>query len=257
MRVRTWIIGILLVSISASFIEARIEGLVLYLPFDENSGNIARDMSGHSNDGEIIEARRVRGKYGNGLWFNGVDSYVEVSYHRRYNLTEAITLAAWVKPAQLMGWQCIINGRRSKFGPYLLQMCGNKGEIGVMINNGTLWTWAGTRTAFDTKSFWHLVGTYDVISGYFTLYVNGQVDWRFTGQKSAIDPNEREGLIIGHNYTMGGQWFEGIIDEVAIFNRALTGGEVMDLYEGGIREQVTDITSMLKLTTTWAHIKVQ
>jgi len=255
MRDKIWGIGIILVFISVSFVEAQTEGLILYLPFNEGSGNVARDMSGHDNDGAIIEARWVQGKSGSGLAFNGVDSYVEVPYDKMFNLTETLTLAAWIKPAQSpfrgSPWRCIINARRSLFGPYLLQVCATRGEFGV-INNGT-WTWIPTNVHLALNEFTHLVGIYESDIG-FRGYVNGRLDnWNIA--EGSIAENSDEGIVIGHNYSMEGRWFEGIIDEVAIFNRALTGGEVMDLYEGGIREQVTDITSMLKLTTTWGLIK--
>ena len=255
MRIKIWKVGIILVFISVSFAQAQTEGLILYLPFDEASGIIARDMSGYGNDGEILGARRVQGKNGSGLAFNGVSSYVEVPYDKMFNLIEAVTLAAWVKPAQLKKWRCIINGRKSEFGPYLLQMRGDKGEIGVMIDNGCLWTWAGTITALDTKNFWHLVGTYDTAKG-FNLHVNGKSEFQST-HRGPIDTNVDEGITIGHNYGMGGRWFEGIIDEVAIFNRALTDDEVMDLYEGRIKVQFAAVSPTDNLTTTWACIKVQ
>ena len=77
---------------------AQEEGLVLYLAFDENTGNIARDSSGHGNHGSIMGAAWVEGQDGKALQFDGTDDYVEVAYNDMFNLTDAFTLAAWVKP---------------------------------------------------------------------------------------------------------------------------------------------------------------
>ena len=78
---------------------AQEEGLVLYLSFDEGAGDTARDSSGHGNNGEINGPKWVEGADGKALEFDGVDDYVEVPYNDMFNINDAMTLAAWVKPA--------------------------------------------------------------------------------------------------------------------------------------------------------------
>lgn len=251
-------IGVALVLISSVFLaKAQTEGLILYLPFDEGSGDVAKDISGHGNDGEIIGAEWVQGKDGGALGFNGADAYVEVPYDDMFNLTEAFTLAAWVKPAQAPfageQWRGIINGQKSNHGPYLLQMSAANGEIGAWLNGA--WQWQVTSAVLDTKDFWHLVGTYDVDEG-FKNYVNGELDSeKVVG--GTVNENVDEGVVIGHNYSFANRWFEGIIDEAVIFNRALTDDEVVDLYKGTIKTQYAAVSPVGRLTTTWAHVKAR
>ncbi len=78
------------------------QGLVLYLPFDEGSGTIAKDYSGNGNDGTLCNGATcgvqgptwTTGKVGGALSFDGVDDYVIVPDSASLNITNAITLAA-------------------------------------------------------------------------------------------------------------------------------------------------------------------
>lgn len=72
------------------------DGLVLYLPFDEGSGKVVRDLSGKNHDGTINGAQWTNGKFGKALSFNGKDNFVEVPYSDDFAITDGITLGAWV-----------------------------------------------------------------------------------------------------------------------------------------------------------------
>lgn len=248
---------VVLVVCLVALAQAQIEGLILYLPFDEGSGDTAGDISGKGNDGDIEGAKWVQGQDGGALEFSGADAFVEVPYDEMFNLTEAFTLAAWVKPAQAPfageQWRGIINGQKSNHGPYLLQMSAANGEIGAWLNGA--WQWQVTNAALDTDNFWHLVGTYNIDDG-FKNYVNGELDSeKVVG--GTVKENVDEGIVIGHNYNFANRWFEGIIDEAVIFNRALTEEEVVDLFEGTIKEQFAAVSPIDRLATTWARVKAR
>jgi len=250
-------LAVALVLLIGSFAQAQEEGLLMYLSFDEGSGNTVKDSSGNGNDGELNGGVEwVDGADGKGLNFNGSDGYVEVAYDDMFNLNTGFTLAAWVKPAvaPFAGeqWRGIINGQMSNHGPYLLQISAAQGEIGAWF--GAVWQWNLTATNIDTADFWHLVGTYDEKEG-FRIYVNGEVDGEQKGPQGTVIDNVDEGIVIGHNYNFAGRWFEGIIDEAVIYNRALSEDEVIELYEGVIKKRVTAVESSGKMTTTWGHLK--
>lgn len=248
---------VFLVVCLAAFAQAQIDGLILYLPFDEGSGNTAEDISGKGNNGDIEGAKWVQGQDGGALEFNGADAFVEVPYDEMFNLTEAFTLAAWVKPAQSPfggeQWRGIINGQMGNYGPYLLQMSASNPEIGAWLNGA--WNFKVAGAALDTDNFWHLVGTYNVDEG-FKLYVNGEFDSQ-NPVSGDVKENVDEGIVIGHNYGLANRWFEGIIDEAVIFNRALTEEEVVDLFDGTIKEQFTAVSPVGRLATTWARVKAR
>lgn len=232
------------------------EGLLLYLSFDEGSGDTANDSSGNKNNGKIINATWTDGKDRKALKFNGTDSFVEVPYDDMFNLNEAFTLAAWVKPAKAPfageQWRGIINGQKSTHGPYLLQMSAAQWEIGAWF--GGNWVWNLTAKKIDTENFWHLVGTYDESIG-FRIYVNGEVDGEQKSPQGRVKDNVDEGIVIGHNYSFANRWFEGIIDEVTIYSKALTADEVVDLYEGNVKDRVMAVESSGKIAATWGDIK--
>lgn len=256
MKVTFWTLAtIAFLLLLGNFVQAQQEGLILYLAFDEGAGDVAEDWSGKGNHGSIEGAEWTAGKDGTALEFNGTDSYVEVPYNEMFNLTEAFTLAAWVKPAQspFAGeqWRGIINGQISNHGPYLLQMSASNGEIGAWI--GGSWVWQVTSASLDTENFWHLVGTYDAGTG-FSIYVNGELDSE-SAQQGEVQENVDEGVVIGHNYDFANRWFEGVIDEAVIYNRALTEDEVSALYEGAIKEEIFAVEPTGMITSTWANIK--
>ena len=70
------------------------EGMVVYLPFDEGMGDIAKDISGNGHDGKIVNAEWTEGKLDKALNFNGQDAYVEIKYSDDFNIQDGITLAA-------------------------------------------------------------------------------------------------------------------------------------------------------------------
>jgi hypothetical protein len=249
---------LMLVSLTlfATFSEAKTEeGLILYLSFDEGSGNVAKDLSGNGNNGKINGATWTDGKVGKALSFNGKDNFVEVPFKDMFNINDAITLAAWIKPNFPFDpvWRGIINARKSNYGPYLLQTAASSvGEIGFWI--GGSWVWLQTRTSL-TNDFWHLCGTYDKKEG-GNMYLNGKLDMGNTNLvKGAIDPTPDEGIVIGHYYGLAGRWWDGIIDEVAIYNKALTEDEVNDLYLGKVKQKIASVSSKGKVTTTWGYLK--
>jgi len=99
-----------------------------------------------------------------------------------------------------------------------------------------------------------LVGTYDENIG-FRICMNGVVDGEQKGPQGVVKDNVNEGIVIGHNYSFANRWFDGIIDEAVIYNRALTEDEVKELYEGRVKRRVAPVESAGRLTATWGMIK--
>ncbi|MFQ6039766.1 MAG: LamG domain-containing protein [Candidatus Poribacteria bacterium] len=232
------------------------DGLVLYLPFDAGQGKVASDLSENKSNGSITGAEWVEGKFGKALSFNGKDSFVEAPFSDVFNITEAISLGAWVTANVPFNpqWRGIINARKSTYGPYLLQTGGAaKAEIGLYLSGA--WTWLRTSSSLEPKAFHHVVGTYDQKNG-LHIYFDGAID---DGEGSAgakagpIDETPDEGVVIGHNYNFAGRWWDGIIDEVVIYNRALSEDEVKELF---LAPPVSAaVRAMGKLATTWGHLK--
>lgn len=244
----------------ANFANADLKnGLVLYLPLDEGSGTVVHDQSGNKHDGKINGATWINGQFGKALNFNGTDNFVEIPYANDFAIADGITLGAWVNANVPFpeNWKAVINARKSTYGPYLLQTGASPaaplGEMGIYI--GGAWTWAQTKTPLD-KSFHHLVGTFDATKGY-VMYLDGKQNVGPTsgGAKGNIDIDKgKEGVTIGHGYGFAPRWWSGIIDEVVIYNRAITEDEVAQLFKASLSNLLA-VGSAGKLSTTWGEIK--
>jgi len=204
-------------------------GLVAYWSFDEGTGNIAYDISGNGNNCTIYGAKWTKGKYGSALQFDGVDDYVEVPHSVSLNITDAITIEAWINTSSDGGWwDSIVSkmdwGGGTRPGYTLLHRRKEvefiaKSEGGVYYTISPLYgTWI------------HVAGRYD--GECLRLYVNGVergTPKQLTdGLGSTITP-----LKIGRLAYEDVGYFHGIIDEVRIYNRALSPEEIRYHYNRG------------------------
>lgn len=258
-----------LVLFAAPVQAAQEEGLVLYLAFDEGIGDITKDLSEHGNDGSIMGgAKWIEGKDRKALELDGEDDYIQVPYDDIFNITDAITLSAWIKPSLPFDppWKAIINNREyGAEGSYLLQTSQINGgpervaEFALRLPGG--YTYMRAVTLLTSDDFWHITATYDEEGSQMRIYVNGDLEESATPNRApsgAIDPASEDGIFIGKDYGIDApNWFGGIIDEVAIYNRALAEKEVKDLYEGKVKAKIADIEPSGKLTSTWAGIKAR
>jgi hypothetical protein len=232
------------------------EGIVLYLPFDEGSGTKAKDWSANGFTATIEGAKWTKGQFGGALQFSGSDQWVEVAYDEKFNILEGITIGAWVTGNVPFApeWRGILNAKKSTYGPYLLQTGGAScGELGIYFAGA--WTWLRTVQSLERAKFHHIVGTYDQKSG-MHIYYDGKLDdgaGSPGAKKGKLDPNTAEGLVIGHNYGLAGRFWDGVIDEVVLYNRGLSEAEVAELYKNPPVAQA--VAPRGKLATVWGTVK--
>ena len=200
-------------------------GLVAAYGFNENSGTSATDASGNSNTGTISGATwTTQGKFGNALSFDGSTNWVAVNDSNSLDLTAGMTLEAWVNPAALSGgssgWRTVILKQQTSDLVYALY--GNTDQnrpSGYVYVGGELDT-AGT-AQLPLNSWTHLATTYD--GSALRLFVNGvQVSNRAVSGNIAQSSSP---LRIGGN-SVWGEYFSGLIDEVRVYNRALSQTEI-------------------------------
>jgi hypothetical protein len=198
------------------------KGLVAYWSFDEGSGNIAYDSSGNGNHGTIYGAKWTQGKFGQALSFDGVDDWVDVGNPAILNITDAITIEAWVKPVQ-KGQQGIISGSSYYGGSYTLYLRNTPGQdVGFWFNNGTQRRTIAVGTV-PSNVWTHIVGVADATK--MVVYINGipYTGTLYTGTEAL----NYDGVKIGFNSWIAlPKYFNGLIDEVRIYNRALSEEEI-------------------------------
>lgn len=228
------------------------DGLVLYLTF-EGSGGTAIDSSPEGNDGAILDAAvRAPGQdgYGSAISLDGVKSSVRIPHGGSLSITQAITVMAWtyMDEAAPVGDERIIvskGGWGANDLPYeLTETAGGIIYWQFHDANGH----DGCAPASPATGEWHhLAGTYDGDS------MLGYID----GAEACEDVYEGElpenltDVVVGERAN-GGRYYHGMLDEVAIFNRALTEDEVAEAMGGLAR----DVRAEGKLTTAWGSLKV-
>ena len=214
--------------------------MVAYWKFDEGRGTIANDSAG-KNNGTVHGAEWTAGRFNNALSFDGVDDYVEVpdDPSLRFMQSSSFTISAWVMPVLETGNGYIVckmrgGGRRSVFG-YLATW--NSIISGFSFGGESSWkgyALTGTsRNSAPVGSWYHVVGVYD--DEEVRIYLNGELRSRRTFDLETGSTTPDKNLVIGaksYDSTIKA-FFGGKIDEVRIYDGALSDAEIRSLYEDG------------------------
>jgi hypothetical protein len=206
---------------------------VLSLSFDEASGTTAIDSSTSARNGTITGAVRVPGKVGSALLFNGTSDWVTVidgAAGTPLDLTSGMTISAWVNPSALSGWNTVLMKERGADAlSYALyandgapQPGGVAAPAGYVRASGVDQAIQGA-SALPLNTWTHLATTYDGTTQ--RIYVNG-VQVASRAQSGGITVGDGPVRIGGNGAFAGGEFFTGLIDEVRIYNRALTATEI-------------------------------
>ena len=206
------------------------DGLVLYMPFEEIVGTTTEDMSHMGNDGDLINGLTLDNGFsvnGYAMSFDGASDYINISKSDSLNITGNVTLAAWVYPKNLDGsiqrivdkmitgeryWRLLLNDNRFSFSYY-------PGAAFVHLYcDDTL-----------TENTWnHIVGVR--YNSNLTFFLNGKY-CNSTAVSGTISQTHSQ-VTIGSKQD-GSELFNGLIDDVYIFNRSLNATEIVNLYMSG------------------------
>jgi hypothetical protein len=211
-----------------TFTTAAPPGLVAAYGFNEGTGGVVVDSSGNGNHGAISGASWTSGgRYGNALSFDGVNDWVTVNPSATLDLSTGMTIEAWVRPSSSSGWRTILYKERAAEGlSWALYSSDDSAPPAVYAaRTGSLWSHATGSSMLPLNAWRHVVGTYDGTT--LRLYVNGSLV-RSVALGGAMLVGDGP-LRIGGNapsLPFGGQFFRGVIDEIRIYNRALTLSEI-------------------------------
>jgi len=226
------IAGLLITSLSAA--GETDSGIVAQWHFDEGSGKAVRDSSDNSNNGEFFgKPQWGKGVSGSAIALDG-DSNVCVTTGRPLGIDKTATMEAWIKPEDTNGKILMkFTGERlftfSCTGPrYGLPTRGLVFGIKTAPDKPNLAVDREVEELWDGK--WHYVAvTCD--GSMMKIYVDGRMDFFSAEQlEGTVDPGITPLYIGGYGQSPGRQ-FKGMIDEVTIWKRALTGEEIKQRYE--------------------------
>jgi hypothetical protein len=200
-------------------------GLVAHWTFDASdiSGDQALDVSGLGNHGTIYDAIPVTGRVGEALEFNDSDS-VSVPDTATLDITDSLTIMAWVMPESISGVQDIVT--KNGGNPYTgnsYSLFHSSGYVYFKIDNASS-NDAINAGPLSAGKWHHIAGTWD--GGTARLFIDG---------KERVTDDDTIGQIrtSSNDVNIGGtQWhFNGTIDDVMLWNRSLTGQEIQDIYD--------------------------
>ena len=204
-------------------------GLVAYYPFNGD----ANDASGNGKNGTANSVTSASDRFGflnNAFAFNGTNSYIWMGTQVR---PPVLSASAWFQTGVItnsFGTQTILRDRFNGWSIYVQANESNTGFITADINriDGSLVRLWATNAAYN-DGLWHMATlTYDGYTG--GLYVDGILQQSTTlGTYSSIN-FQPGGLAVGRDGDFSGSYFQGNIDEVRIYNRALSSNEVLQLY---------------------------
>lgn len=227
--------------------------LILYLPFDEGGGKKAKDQSQYSHDAEIIaNIKWVDGKFGKAISIiaEGADC-VNIPHADTLKVEGEITMMAWLQSA---GWA-------GDGDQWIDKNCHNGGEkncygIGVFGGSQILLMLGATDSRKDlgvkivpkVNAWEHVAATYDGQT--MKMYLNGDKVGE-KAEKFKFAGTNNLPLRIGCAKDRARYTFNGAIDEVVIFSRALDAAEIKAIMNSGLLA----VSFQEKLTTTWGLVK--
>lgn len=251
MRANTWfcaaLVFLLTIPPAMSMVD---DSLVLHLAFDEGVGDAVIDDSIHSNNGEIKgNTKWVDGKSGTALGFGGGGDSVEIPASDSLNITDKITLEMWVKvgPGAEVKQAGIEKGGWET-GEYSIYPVYEGGTVMQFFDLPAACGDAGIRGPGIQDNQWHYVaGTWDgkVIS----LYIDG--DLETSGKCDGKLKRSNQAVYIGSRLASE-RFLTGVVDEVRIYNRALTQAEIKkDMQSFG----PLAVSPLSNLAICWGEVK--
>ncbi len=204
--------------------------------FDEDTGTTTYDSSGNGNDGTLTNAPTRVGSSsciaGSCLQFNGVNTYVNVPvFSGEPVASSSLSIAGWVNFSNLTGYHVIAcfgtdGGPPSAYGIYSY---GSNPIASFSSSNGA----ATGNTILATGRWYYIVGVYDGLTN--KIYVNGSLDKSVTyGSGNIISGPLEIGVWCNYQNNPSSNQLNGSIDDVRVYNRALTADEISKLYNSSV-----------------------
>lgn len=238
-----------------TFTSAAVKGLVAFWQLDEGSGNEVKDVSGNGHHGEIKGPKWASGKIGKGLIFAGKDNkeLVEVPDDDDLDGMEAMTATAWanitgtgtsvyprfVTKGHEHSWTFLIDVNAGKYLRFIVNRPGGKFDV------------TDKTTQLDPffNKFHHYAVAWDGKDVIF--YIDGK---EISKHAAGPGPGSQTDVPVLLGNSPEGRTFEGILDEVGLFNIALSQKDIKGIMDGFSRFRAA-VNPDGKLSTVWGNVK--
>ena len=209
--------------------ELALVHLQLHLAFDESEGSVANDLTLKNRQGQLVNGpvwQPASGIVGGALSFDGMNDYVAISGFKGIVGSASRTCSAWIKPAKASG--VILAWGSTDVGAKWIVCINEDGTLRTEVSGGYLYG-----TTVLTNNQWHHItvvlsddGSPEVNE--IQLYVDGQRETIGDVASYPINTAATQDVRIGAFYT-GPRYFQGLIDDVQIYDRPLKEAEVFEL----------------------------
>ena len=220
------------------------EELLLYFSFDDDKGNTVKDLSTHKNDGDIVgTVDFVEGKVGQAIKFTEAG---EVKAPHISINDKSFTVTLWANPMLVGGdQQCVFTQTQANAtNTSLHYRINNNGTVRMGFYGNDL----DAAAAVKANEWAHICFWCDADSNTRRIYINGEQ--KAQDQGKSLYKGTSGDTMVG-SWGPNNQKFNGLIDEVMVWDRALSENEI----EFSMDPSSADIQASGKLVTTWARIK--
>jgi len=214
-------------------------GLLAQWAFDDGAGTTAQDSSGNGHAGTLLgDPQWVTGVIGSGaLSLDGSDGLVEVDHDESLSLTDALTITTWVKLNDLSTYYFLVckapsgTARDNYPGNYEFRTESGTGDLqfGHQETEGEQYTFYNSTTSI-TAGQWYHVAVAVTNGGLVEFYVDGAAAGS-APQSSNFGVLNEEPVRIGGRKD-GYSFFNGFLDDVCIYDKALSASQVQKQFEG-------------------------
>jgi len=238
--------------------------LVAYWDFDERSGSVINDKVGLNGNGSLVGTSWTNGKVNGALSFNGIDSYVKIATTTALAGLNSFSLSTWVKiNTNKSGYQTIFE-RGSAYqmgGTILLYYSADFGRfIFSFYDVNTKHSWLYSPTVSTLQQWHHVVVVAN--NNLVKIYLDGfaglpiEIPGLYPLQDGRGDTNIYKGSYIGAQIDRTStpqDFLDGFVDEIKIYNRALSDSEILSLYGSSPLVYTSDFPISIS-NTPWPKI---
>jgi len=249
------ILAITLVPLVSSY---SLEGLVGAWLFDEGSGKKVKDVSNKGHDGELIGNAQFdkNGKIGSAISVDGTEAYVMIPNHDDFKFKGDFTIACWffnnnTPPPDHSG--IVTKGYHRPAGsggnskPWYMLYFLKAGSVDFFLRDTKdVNSRAVGKTLVNDGKWHHVVGV--KAGNKVKIYIDGKEDGVADAVNAVYGENDQPLVFMVHY----DRWLKGLIDDVAIFNKALTEDQISTIMKGSV---ISAVSSKGKLATTWSNLK--
>ena len=197
---------------------------------DETEGNSVKDSSGNNHNGILIgNAKWSQGKISGAVELDGKSAFVQIADKSAFDIGGQVTVACWVKFRSVSNNYAAIVTKGD--GSWRLSTAQQQRKFHCSVNNYNSIVLNGSNEVAANE--WHHVAVVYNNEG-VRIYVDGRLDaekpW-----KGGIAVNDFD-VLIGENAEQKGRFFDGLIDDVRIYNYALKESDIMALFNEGAKQ---------------------